>query len=62
MAKLKEKSHGLRNVIRFQVGLDQEAAMLTFSEFISGSTAKPSTIECINFIVQERTQDGLMEP
>jgi type I restriction enzyme, R subunit len=58
----KEKSHGLGIFIRSLVGLEHEAAMQAFSEFISGTTATPSQIEFINLIVQELTQNGLMEP
>jgi type I restriction enzyme, R subunit len=58
----KEKSHGLGIFIRSLVGLDHEAAMQAFSEFISGTTATPNQIEFINLIVQELTQNGLMEP
>jgi len=62
ISEAKEKSHGLGIFIRSLVGLDQEAAMQAFSEFISGSTATPNQIEFINLIVQELTQNGVMEP
>ncbi len=58
----REKSHGLGIFIRSLVGLDHEAAMQAFSEFISGTTATPNQIEFINLIVQELTQNGVMEP
>lgn len=58
----KEKSHGLGIFIRSLVGLDHEAAMQAFSEFINGTNATPHQIEFINLIVQELTQNGLMEP
>jgi type I restriction enzyme R subunit len=58
----KEKSHGLGIFIRSLVGLDHETAMQAFSEFISGTTATPNQIEFINLIVQELTQNGVMEP
>ena len=58
----KEKSHGLGIFIRSLVGLDHETAMNAFSEFISGTTATPNQIEFINLVVQELTQNGVMEP
>ena len=57
-----EKSCGLGLFIRSLVGLDHEAAMEAFSEFLVGSTATPNQIEFINLIVQELTQNGVMEP
>ncbi|WP_234419018.1 type I restriction-modification enzyme R subunit C-terminal domain-containing protein [Parazoarcus communis] len=57
----KEKSHGLGIFIRSLVGLDREAAMQAFSEFISGSTATANQIEFINLVVEELTQNGVME-
>jgi len=58
----KQKSHGLGLFIRSLVGLDHEAAMQAFSDFISGTTAAANQIEFINLIVQELTQNGVMEP
>lgn len=62
ISEAKEKSHGLGIFIRSLVGLDHEAAMQAFSEFISGTTVTPNQIEFINLIVQELTQNGVMEP
>ncbi len=62
ISEAKEKSHGLGIFIRSLVGLDHEAAMQAFSEFISGSAVTPNQIEFINLIVQELTQNGVMEP
>jgi len=58
----KERSHGLGIFVRSLVGLDHEAAMQAFSEFISETTATPNQIEFVKLIVQELTQNGLMEP
>lgn len=58
----KEQCHGLGIFIRSLVGLDREAAMQAFSEFITGTTTTPNQIEFINLIVQELTQTGVMEP
>ena len=62
IGEAKEKSHGLGLFIRSLVGLDHEAAMQAFSEFINGTTATPNQIEFINLVVQELTQSGVMEP
>jgi type I restriction enzyme R subunit len=56
----KEQSQGLGLFIRSLVGLDREAAMQAFSEFLQGGTASPDQIEFINLIVQELTQNGVM--
>ncbi len=58
----KEKSHGLGIFIRSLVGLDREAAMQAFSDFIHGSTVTPNQIEFIELIIQELIQTGVMEP
>lgn len=58
----REQSHGLGIFIRSLVGLDREAAMQAFGDFISGGTATANQIEFINLIVQELTQNGVMEP
>ncbi|WP_218567604.1 type I restriction-modification enzyme R subunit C-terminal domain-containing protein [Pseudomonas cavernae] len=58
----KEKNHGLGILIRSLVGLDCEAAMQAFSDFIHGSTATPNQIEFIELIIQELIQTGVMEP
>lgn len=62
IGEAKEKSHGLGLFIRSLVGLDHEAAMQAFSEFINGTTATPNQIEFINLVIQELTQSGVMEP
>jgi len=58
----KEQSHGLGVFIRSLVGLDKEAAMQAFSEFVTGTTTTPNQIEFVNLIVHELTQNGVMEP
>lgn len=62
ISEAREKSHCLGLFIRSLVGLDHEAVMPAFSEFINGTTATPNQIEFINLIVQELTQSGVMEP
>lgn len=56
-----EQSHGLGVFIRSLVGLDREAAIQAFSEFTTGSTATANQIEFIELIIQELTQNGVME-
>ncbi|MGF6303114.1 type I site-specific restriction endonuclease [Paraburkholderia sp. WC7.3d] len=57
----KEKSQGLGMFIRSLVGLDRETAMQAFSALINGTTATPNQIEFVNLIVQELTQNGVMD-
>jgi len=57
----KEKSQGLGLFIRSLIGLDREAAMQAFNEFLSGTTATPDQIEFIELVVQELTLNGVME-
>jgi type I restriction enzyme R subunit len=58
----KEESHGLGIFIRSLVGLEHETAIQAFSEFISATTVTPNQIEFINLIIEELTQNGVMEP
>ncbi|MHA6839805.1 DEAD/DEAH box helicase family protein [Ralstonia pseudosolanacearum] len=62
ISEAKEQCHGLGLFVRSLVGLDREAAMQAFAEFISGTTASPNQIEFINLIVEELTQTGSVEP
>jgi type I restriction enzyme R subunit len=55
------QSHGLGIFIRSLVGLDREAAMQAFSEFLQGGSASANQIEFVNLIVEELTQTGVME-
>src|SRR5690606_27985211 len=61
IAEASKKSHGLGLFIRSLVGLDREASMQAFSQFIQGTTATPDQIEFIDLIVQELTMAGVME-
>jgi len=58
----KTQSHGLGLFIRALVGLDREAARQAFNEFLTGAKATADQIEFIDLIVQELTQNGVMEP
>lgn len=62
ITEAKAHCQGLGLFVRSLVGLDHEAAMQAFSEFINGTTATPNQIEFINLVVQELTQTGVMEP
>lgn len=55
------QSHGLGLFIRSLVGLDREAAMQAFGEFLQGGTATPDQIEFIELVVQELTRNGVMD-
>ncbi|WP_139558345.1 DEAD/DEAH box helicase family protein [Methylotetracoccus oryzae] len=57
-----EKSHGLGLFIRSLVGLDREAAVQAFSEFLTGTTATSDQFEFIQLVIEELTQNGVMEP
>jgi type I restriction enzyme R subunit len=57
-----EQSHGLGLFIRSLVGLDREAAKQEFNGLIEGTTATPNQIEFINLIIEELTNNGVMEP
>ena len=56
-----EQSHGLGIFIRSLVGLDRETAAGAFSQFITGTTVTPDQIEFIDLVVQELTQNGVMD-
>ncbi|MET3248600.1 type I restriction enzyme R subunit [Burkholderia sp. OAS925] len=56
-----EQSEGLGIFIRSLVGLEREAAMQAFSEFVSGTTATPDQIEFINLVIEELIQNGVMD-
>jgi type I restriction enzyme R subunit len=62
ISEAKTQCQGLGLFVRSLVGLDHEAAMQAFSEFVHGTTATPNQIEFINLVVQELTQAGVMAP
>lgn len=62
IAKAAEQSHGLGIFVRSLVGLDREAAMAAFNEFIKGGKATADQLEFINLLVEELTANGVMEP
>jgi type I restriction enzyme, R subunit len=56
-----EQNDGLGIFIRSLVGLEREAAMQAFSNFIDRTTATPDQIEFINLVVEELIQNGVMD-
>jgi type I restriction enzyme R subunit len=61
IAQAKAQSHGLGIFIRSLVGLDRETAKQAFSEFVVGTTATARQLEFINLIVDELTENGVMD-
>jgi type I restriction enzyme R subunit len=57
----KQENQSLGLFIRSLVGLERETAKQAFSDFITGTTATPDQIEFIDYIIQELTQNGVME-
>jgi type I restriction enzyme R subunit len=55
------QSQGLGIFIRSLVGLDREAAVEAFSQFVAETTASANQIEFINLVVDELTQNGVMD-
>jgi type I restriction enzyme R subunit len=62
IAEASAQSHGLGLFIRSLVGLDREAAKQAFSEFIEGTKSTPNQMEFINLVIEELTNNGVMEP
>ena len=56
------RGQGLGLFIRSLVGLDREAAMQAFGDFLQASKATPEQIEFIGLIIEELTQNGVMGP
>jgi type I restriction enzyme R subunit len=57
-----EQSHGLGIFIRSLVGLDREVAKQAFSQFVAGTTATANQLEFIDLIVNELTENGVVNP
>ena len=62
IAKASESNRGLGLFIRSLVGLEREAVLNTFAEFIKGTAVTADQIEFINVLVDELTRNGVMEP
>ena len=59
--RAKAQSHGLGAFIRSLVGLDRETAKAAFSQFLAGTTSTAQQIEFIDGIIDDLTQNGMME-
>ncbi len=62
ITEVKNKNAGLGLFIRSLVGLDREAAVQLFGEFVGSTKVTPDQIEFIDLIINELTQNGVMEP
>lgn len=60
--KAKEESHGLGLFIRSLVGLDHQAALEAFAHYLDGTTFNANQIHFINLVVDELTNNGVVEP
>ena len=58
----KKESGGLGLFIRSLIGLDREAAKQALGRFILGTSASANQIEFINLIIDQLTQNGVMDP
>jgi type I restriction enzyme R subunit len=58
----KEKSQGLGLFVRSLVGLDRHAAVEAFGEYLDGAKFTADQIRFINLIVNELTDNGVVEP
>lgn len=57
----KSECKGIGLFVRTLVGLDREAVVEAFSQFVVATQATPSQIEFIELVVQELTRNGVME-
>lgn len=62
IAQAKEDAHGLGLFIRSLVGLDHQAALEAFSEYLDGTKFNANQLHFIHRIVGELTNNGVMEP
>jgi type I restriction enzyme R subunit len=62
IAQAKEESLGLGLFIRSLVGLDRQAALEAFADYLDGTKFNANQIHFINTIVGELTNNGVMEP
>jgi type I restriction enzyme R subunit len=61
-ARAKDESGGLGLFIRSLVGLDREAAKQALGRFTSGKSVTANQIEFVSLIVDQLTQNGVMDP
>jgi type I restriction enzyme R subunit len=62
IAQAKEDAHGLGLFVRSLVGLDHQAAMEAFAQYLDGTKFSANQLHFINLIVGELTNNGVMEP
>jgi type I restriction enzyme R subunit len=62
ISEAKEQSKGIGLFVRSLVGLEREAVVEAFSQFVAESQATPSQIEFVELVIQELTRNGVMEP
>lgn len=56
------KRVGLELCVRSLVGLDREAAIQAFNELVQGSKLTPDQIEFIELVIEELTQNRVVQP
>ncbi len=62
IGKASEQAHGLGLFIRSLIGLERDAVMQLFNEFLTGGNPSADQIEFVKLIVEELTRTGAMEP
>ncbi|MFN5746099.1 MAG: DEAD/DEAH box helicase family protein [Methylococcaceae bacterium] len=62
IGKAAEQAHGLGIFIRSLIGMERDAAMALFNEFLTGGNPSANQIEFVKLIVEELTRSGVMEP
>ena len=62
IARAKEESLGLGLSIRLLVGLDHQAALEAFADYLDGSRFNANQLHLINLIMGDSTNNGVMEP
>ena len=62
IAKARQDSRGLGLFIRSLVGLDRQAAVEAFAGYLDGARFSANQIHFVNLIVDELTNNGVMEP
>jgi type I restriction enzyme R subunit len=62
ISRAAELSQGFGRFVRSLVGLDRAAMNEVFAEFISAGTANAAQMEFIGMVIEELSQNGLMDP
>lgn len=57
-----EEARGLGRFVRSLVGLDREAALEAFGEYLDGARFDVHQVRFVNLIVDELTANGVVEP